>query len=125
MTVSRAVLGYRPNGEVGVFISPPGVDALTAADSALIMSISNKISQLILLGSVLSSNTISLGLGSQPIVLITTYNAYPGSGAPAPVRPSPVTSQQPNASVTINSGGASMSISSPVKTTYAVYSQVF
>lgn len=123
----RLVVGKRSNGDIGVFASPPGVNAFTAADSSLVMNISSKISQLILLGNISSSQTISLGLGQQPIVLLTTYNTFSfiGTTRNGPIRPSPVGTGQPSASVTINSGGSSMTISTSVKVAYAVYSKAF
>lgn len=133
----RLVLGKRANGDTGVFMSPSGVNAMTAADSALLMNISSKISQLILLGTVPSNALVSLGLGSQPIVLLTTYSAFVlidennnlitlnGPTRPSPVGSAAVTVSGTGANVTINSSGASMSISTPGKVTYAVYSKTF
>lgn len=124
----RVILGARANGDTGLFISPPGVDAYTAADSALVLNVSSKVSQLILLGSISSSQLISLGLGQQPIVLVTSYNTVSSSSGnqSGPSRPSPVASDQgTSSSVVINSGGASMTISALVKTVYAVYSKAF
>lgn len=124
----RVVAGIRANGDTGLFVSPPGVDAYTASDASLVLSIGSKVSQLVLLGSVFSSQTISIGLGQQPIVLVTTYNSINLTG-PGPrsgvIRPSPWASGQVSASVTINSGGLSMTVSTSVQTTYAVYAKAF
>lgn len=123
----RVVVGKRANGDHGLFVSPPGISALTAVDSALLLNISAKLSQLILLGNVSSSATISLGLGQQPIVFITSYDTFGfiGTTRVGPLRPSPVGVGEATANVTINSGGASMSISSITKVAYAVYSKAF
>lgn len=130
----RIVIGPRSNGDTGIFVSPPGVDAFTAADSSLVLNVSSKVSQLILLGHISASQTISLGLGQQPIVFLTfsAINSITGANGtttfPAnagPTRPSPVNVGQNGSSVTINSGGASMSISAPGPVTYAVYSKTF
>lgn len=123
----RVVIGERANGNHGFFVAPPGVDALTAVDSALLLNISNKVSQLILLGSVPSSATIPLGLGQQPIVFITSYDTFGfiGTTRLGPLRPSPVAVGEASSHVVINSGGASMSIVSITKVAYAVYSKAF
>lgn len=132
MTTPRLVVGTRANGDTGVFMSPPSVNAMTAADALLLLNISTKVSQLILLGSVASSQLISLGLSSQPIVFLTQYalnNIVGVNGTSTfpvgPMRPSPVNPGDAGASVTINSGGASMTISTSGATTYAVYSKSF
>jgi hypothetical protein len=131
----RVVIGTRGNGDRGIFISPSGVDAFTAADSALILSMSSKISQLLLLGQISSSGTVSLGLGKNPIVILTTQNTFDDGGASGygtingPSRPAPCatiiggssTGRGSLASATINSSGANMSVTTSVKTFYAVY----
>lgn len=131
----RVVIGTRGNGDRGIFISPSGVDAFTAADSALILSMSSKISQLLLLGQISSSGTVSLGLGKNPIVILTTQNTFDdfglsgygtltGPSRPAPcatIVTGPTVSRGSLASATINSSGANMSVSTIVKTFYAVY----
>lgn len=123
------IRGQRANGDYGIFVSPPGVDAYTAADSQLLLNVSNKISQLILQGSVPGSATVPLGLGARPIVLVTSYNNLAGvpghTWGDGPVRPSPIQAGVPSSNVTINSGGASMGISASVKTVYSVYSKTY
>lgn len=124
----RVVAGKRANGDTGLFVSPPGVDAYTAPDSSLVLSVGSKVSQLVLLGSVPSSQLISIGLGQRPIVLVTSYNSITLTGAVSRtgvMRPSPWATGQPGATVTINSGGASMTISTTLKATYAVYAKAF
>lgn len=124
----RVVAGKRANGDTGLFISPPGVDAYTAPDASLVLSVGSKVSQLVLLGSVSSSQVISIGLGQRPIVLVTTYNSVTLTGTgtrTGVIRPSPWALGQVSANVTINSGGASMTVSTSVQTTYAVYAKAF
>lgn len=136
----RVVLGQRGNGDEGCFISPVGVDAYTASDDALVLSINHKVSQLILLGQVSSSQTVALSLTRNPFVFITAQNSitygsvFNDSG---PVRPSPTMNvigdghggysltRGPLSSATINSSGASLSISTTVKLIYAVYNKAF
>jgi hypothetical protein len=125
----RVVIGPRSNGAVGVFVSPPGVDADTAADSALTMSITAKVSQLILLGHVSGSAAgIVLGVSQRPFVFLTSkYNfaGVPGHTTGAgPLRPSPPPGTGP-AFATIQGGGATMDISAPSPCVYAVYGHVF
>lgn len=129
----RVVIGQRSNGDQGIFISPPGVNAYTAADSALILTISRKSAQLLLLGQVSSSQTVALGLGSNPLVLITSQNPFSDgtTTVTGPSRPSPTGAywdghvlQRGNlASATINSGGASLSITTVGKMFYSVYNE--
>lgn len=125
----RVIIGPRVNGDIGVFVSPPGVDADTAVDSALRLSITAKVSQLILLGRVSAgSSLIALGLGRSPYVFLTSEFNFSGvSGhtlGPGPFRPSPPPFGSPS-SVTINSNGASMSISAAYTCVYSVYGQAY
>lgn len=133
----RVIIGTRGNGDRGLFVSPPGVDAYTAADSALLLSASSKISQLLLLGQVPSSDTVALGLGKNPIVILTSqntfddfglsgYGALTGPSRPAPcatIVTGPTVSRGSLASAVINSSGANMTITSAVKCFYAVYNR--
>ena len=124
----RIVLGPRANGDVGVFVSPAGVDADTAADSALLLNVTSKVSQLILLGRITASGTIALGLGRSPYVFITSENNFssvPGhTTGPGPLRPSPPPGGT-SSTCTINSNGASMTITTIYPVTYQVYGQAF
>jgi hypothetical protein len=127
----RIVLGPRANGDVGLFVSPPGVDADIAADSALLLSATSKVSQLILLGNVAASGTpttIVLGLSRSPFVFVTSQFDFAGvighTTGPGPLRPSPPIGSSFSAA-TINSNGASMTITRPLKTTFAVYGAAF
>lgn len=127
----RVVLGERANGDTGLFISKPGFDADTAADGDLVLNITSKKSQLILLGSIAASGgVVPLALGSKPFVFITSQWNFSGvtghTLGSGPMRPSPMLGGASNRSTaTMNSGGASMTIACVTKTTYAVYSQVF
>jgi hypothetical protein len=125
----RVVIGPRNNGDVGVFVSPVGVDADTAADSALLLSITSKVSQLILLGRVsVGSNLVSLGLTRSPFVFLTSQWDFSGVAGhtlgPGPFRPSPPPSGSVS-SLVINSNGVSMTISAAYTCVYQVYGQAF
>lgn len=127
---NRVVIGPRNNGNVGLFVSPPGVDADTAADSALVLNVTSKVSQLILVGHVATTTSgIVLGLGQKPFVFVTSqfnFAGVPGHTAGAgPLRPSPPDTALNTSYAVINSGGASMDINAPAPVTYFVYSQAF
>lgn len=89
----QVVIGGRADGTDGIFVAPPGVDALFATDDQLLLNISSKISQLLLFGSIDTSQTVVIGAGRAPFVLITgrmTMGGVPGYGdLTGPVRPSP------------------------------------
>lgn len=132
---SRVVIGSRANGDVGVFVSPPGVDALTAADSALRLGISSKISQLVALGVLSGSATLALGFTRPPLVFVTsraTLSALPDMGGlDGPARPSPIgisgayTNLTDPSTATINSNGASVTFSLGSAAFYAIYNETF
>lgn len=124
----RVVIGPRANGDIGVFVSPPGINADTAADSALMLSITSKVSQLLLLGKITSSGTVTLGLHRSPYVFLASQFNFASIvghvGGPGPIRPSPGPGMSPS-TATINSNGVSMTISTSVPCSYQVYGQAF
>ena len=89
MSVRRAVFGTRPDHLSGMFISRPSVDALTASDDDLILSITQFTEQLILLGSTSSippgGTIVPFGYANAPFVLLTatglTIDIATGGGA--------------------------------------------
>jgi hypothetical protein len=126
---NRVVIGPRNNGDIGVFVSPPGVDADTAADSALRLSITSKVSQLILLGRVAAgTNLVALGLGRSPFVFLTSQWDFSGVAGhtlgPGPFRPSPPPSGT-TSHLVINGDGVSMTITAAYTCVYEVYGQAF
>jgi hypothetical protein len=125
----RVRLGPHADGSVGLFISQPGADASNAASGTLILNVSSKVSQLILMGRVASSQTIALNQSRSPIVFITSeFNWASVIGhtlGPGPFRPSPPLANGSSSFVTINGNGASMSLSVSLPTSYQVYSQAF
>jgi hypothetical protein len=142
MTTRRVVIGKRADGTNGLFVSKVGFDAYNTADANLILNVSSKVSMLLLMGKVGSTTTIALGLSRSPIVLVTTLNPLssnlPGySGSSGPARPSPfmtltpdghggfVVGSSPPGTATINSNGASVTITCSVTTVYAVFSKAF
>lgn len=134
----RVVIGKRSNGDTGVFVSPVGVDAYTAADSALVLGISSRVSQLLLLGKVTSSQNVTLGFGAVPHVLLTSLQTYLDATVSfsGPVRPAPWITSTPDghggfivSSATpsyadIASDGSYMAVTAPRTTIYAVYNRV-
>ena len=126
----RARVGARANGDVGLFIGPPGADAAAAADAALILNVSSKVSQLILMGRATSSGIVPLGLSRSPFVFLTSQFDWAGvighALGPGPFRPSPpfIASASPSTAA-INNHGESMSLSLVFPATYQVYSATF
>jgi hypothetical protein len=142
VTVRRVVIGKRGDGTYGIFASKDGFDAFSTADANLLLNISTKVSSLILLTHVSSTQTISLGLSRSPVAIVTSLNSlnslpgFPG-GVPGPARPSPflvlipdgsggfMFSRTPVASATINGNGASVTVNCSASTSLAVYSKPF
>jgi hypothetical protein len=126
----RVRVGARANGDVGLFIGPPGADANTAPDAALILNVSSKVSQLILMGRAMQSVTVPLGLKHSPFVFLTSQfdwaNVIGHTLGPGPFRPSPpfIASATPS-TVAINNHGESMTLNLALPATYQVYSATF
>lgn len=136
------IIGERSPTSVGIFIAPPGIDAMYASDDQLTMNVSSKISQLIMFGWLASSQTIALGLSRSPYVFLhsreTLTDLVVYSGLTGAIRPSPsgfahgyqsgggvrFTSYPPSFA-TINGNGASMSLTVNQATAYAVYNAPF
>lgn len=124
----RVVLGTRSNGDTGVFVARPGADAHTAVDSTLLLSIYEKVSSLLLMGYVGSSQTVSLGFGARPIVILSSIRTVMSSFTGI-VRPSPLyyslytTPSSAHASASVAGDGASMYVTAPVLTRYEVYNE--
>ncbi|WP_154071154.1 hypothetical protein [Bradyrhizobium lablabi] len=101
---------------------------MTYPDSLLTLNVTSKVSQLLLMGRITSSQTIPLGLSRSPYVFITSQFDFSGvtghTAGPGPFRPSPPPFGT-HSSATINSNGASMTLSVAYPTTYQVYSQAF
>ncbi|SFM00753.1 hypothetical protein SAMN03159423_4880 [Bradyrhizobium sp. NFR13] len=134
MSDRRVVFGKRADGTLGVFVSPVGIDAFTATDDQLLLNISSKIPQLILLGAVASSQSVPLGVGRAPYVFLTnrqSMGTVPGYGAlDGPVRPSPnfaYGAPTGFAYADVASDGSAMSVSVPGgnRVAYAVYNIPF
>lgn len=130
----RVVIGRRANGDNGIFVSNNPYDAYTAADADLMLNISSKIVQLLLLGSVASPATVPLGFGRMPVVILTTrlsMAGVPGYGDfDGPTRPAPNDLYSTNADPSfadLASDGSSMAVypASPSRTSYAAYNVPF
>jgi hypothetical protein len=88
MPICRFVIGNR-GGEQGVFISPPGVDAETAPAAQLTLSLTTKVSQLLMKGVALApwpKIVATPSFNVPPIILLTAIATY-DSGAPGYIRP--------------------------------------
>lgn len=127
--VKRVVIGPRANGDIGLFVSPPGVDADTALDANLLLNVTSKVSQLILLGRVTANATIALGLSRSPYVFLTSQYDFASvighTLGPGPFRPSPLFPATASSNCTINGNGVSMSLVLTLPTQYAVYGAAF
>lgn len=124
----RIVLGVRANGDSGVFVAPNGLDAHTAPDSSLLLSIHEKVSSLLLMGYVSSSGNVALGFGAKPIVILSSIRTVVGS-LTGIVRPSPffyaayTAPSSTHSSANVASDGSSMYVTAPVLTRYEVYNE--
>jgi hypothetical protein len=132
--VTRRIVTRRSSGELGIFISPPGVDAFTATNAQMTLNVSSKISQLIMLGFTSGPQTIALGLSRAPFVFVTSESTVAGvigyNGLNGPIRPSPPGwlgggAANPLASATINGNGSSMTIGGSGRAHYTVYNSPF
>jgi hypothetical protein len=126
----RVRIGPRANGDVGFFIGTPGADAAAAPDGTLVLNVSSKVSQLILMGRATSSTVVPLGLGRSPFVFITSqFNWSSVTGhtlGPGPFRPSgDGLIGMARSTCTINGNGSSMTLSIGLPTLYQVYNQAF
>jgi hypothetical protein len=123
----RITIGNRSNGEAGVFVAPPGYDSYYAADTDLLLSIYEKVSSLLLMGYVSSSQSVALGYGVRPVVMLSSIrnvNAFTGLCRPSPLFFSQVGAPQTGYSTaTLASDGSSMYVSAPVLTRYDVYNE--
>lgn len=126
---NRIVLGRRSNGDMGIFIAPAGVNAMTAADSALILNVSSKVTQLLLMGRVTASGTIAIGTSRSPFVIVTSQYNFSGvighTAGPGPLRPSPAPGGTSPCTCTVNGNGASITLNISIATVFQVYSQAF
>lgn len=128
MMSRRIVIGTRSNGDTGVFVAPGGLDAYTAEDSSLVLSIHEKVSSLLLMGYVSSSGSVLLGFGAKPIIILTSIRTVMSSYTGI-VRPSPLyyamytTPSSSHASASVASDGSSMYVTAPVLTRYEVYNE--
>ena len=128
--MARIVLGARANGDKGLFISPSGVDAMTAPDNALLLSATSKVSQLLMIGRVtVSPSLIILNLSRSPFVFITSEfnfaNVIGHTLGPGPLRPSPPLGAVGPSTCVINGNGASMTINTVNPCLFEVFSQAF
>jgi hypothetical protein len=134
----RIVLGARAAGDVGLFVSPPGVDAFTAPDSSLTLNVTSKVSQLLAMGRVFADGqVVALGMSRSPFVFLTSqydFSAVIGHTlGPGPLRPSPpALAGAVGAAAFINGNGASMTCTlmrtasgGPYPLIYQVYNQAF
>lgn len=128
MSDRRIVIGKRANGDLGIFVSKVGYDAHTASDSDLVLNISSKISQLLMLGFVPSTDTVPLGFGAAPYIMLTgqaDMTSVPLYGSlSGPVRPAPLGIFGATASgsyADVASDGAFMNLYTSVKCSYAVF----
>lgn len=134
MSTRRIRFGNIGSGQMGALISKVGYDALTASSQNLLLGVSERYSNLLKLGVVNSSSTVALGFGVRPTVMITGIGNLTGipdvawpSSMVGPIRPSPHwfinRKGDQTAYAVVASDGSSMTIYSPTKVWYAVYSR--
>lgn len=132
--MSRVIIGRRANGDNGIFVSNNGYDAYTASDDNLMLGITSKIVQLLMLGYASSNSYVPMGFGRMPVVILTTrlqMNGVPSYGDfDGPVRPAPNDLYSTNADPSyadIQSDGSFMQVypALPNRVSYAVYNVPF
>lgn len=135
MSVRRIRMGKLAGTERGIRISKPGYDALTTGPENLLLNATDKYSNLLKLGIVYGTTTVALGFGARPFVTVTAIGDL--SSAPdivwppnmiGPLRPSPVWMVNhvgdQTAYAIVSADGSTMSIFTPVKVWYSVYSRI-
>jgi hypothetical protein len=71
---TRVVLGKRGSA-YGLWVSPAGVDAMSAADSLLRFHMNTALEQLAMIGYATAGQVVALNFGVQPhVLLLGTYN---------------------------------------------------
>lgn len=124
----RGLMGRRSDGQVGIWIAPPGSDADGAPDNVLQLSISTTVEQLIMYGTVLTTAVVALNLTQAPWVLLTNIGNHPGDGftiSNALARPFPYHNAGLNAQANINNQLMQISCSVPLFVNYTVYRRPF
>jgi hypothetical protein len=126
----RVVLGQRANGDYGLFVSPPGIDAYTAPDEQLSLSASNRMAQLLQIGAIGGSTTVFLGLSIRPIVILFGTGNITGElpgypGVQGVGRPAPLFAGDPQSYVDIAGDGSAMNVTCGARTIYAVYNRQY
>lgn len=95
MTTNRWILGNRPNpiipgtDEFGVFVSPPGVNALTATPEQLLLHVTSATAQIVMQGIASSPfpRVVPHSLGYEPIVFPNLVSTKLSGGTFSYVRP--------------------------------------
>lgn len=87
----RAFIGVA-RGVAGLYVSPPGVDAVTASTSLLLLNMSSAVAQILMTGALaFTPQTIPIGLPVAPLVFITNNSAKVLTGNSCFFRPWPAT----------------------------------
>lgn len=122
---ARVVIGKR-GGDYGIWASPPGVDALTAADSQLTLAMSGAADQMILRGVAAPPSLVALGLNQRPFVLLTNINFNPQIGFEGFMSPFPHSEAVAyNCFATLDGGAAMLITGNAPLCGYAVFRRVF
>ncbi|MGB6080204.1 MAG: hypothetical protein WBF99_12170 [Xanthobacteraceae bacterium] len=130
----RIYIGVR-DGVPGLYVSKPGYDAKTAGAANMLLTMSQRYSNLLKLGMIDGSGSVVLGYGAKPFVTITGISDLTGlsnivipANAKGPIRPSPPWLRSDvgdqSAYATLASDGSTMSITAPIRVWYSVYSRV-
>lgn len=118
------VLGKRANGDIGVFVAPPGYDAYTALDKDLTLSVHSKMDALLKIGYVTTTTYVPLGFGARPVVILSGLRSA-FTGVTGLTKPSPffygMAADSLFSYASVASDGSGMTVVAYYTTRYEVY----
>lgn len=125
--IPRVIIG-KARGTYGLFVSPSGGNVETAPDAQLLINLTQKVSQIVMIGYVGGGTTVvPLGFSRAPFVFLNTVQAlsnglYTFAGR---LSPAPYDAEGNGSRAFINGNGASMTISAGLAANFTVYNSAW